>query len=262
MPLFFLIAFFVFFLGACVFSFVNVVVYRLPRKLNYISGHSACPHCGNRLNWYHNIPLFSFIALRGKCGFCKEKIACRYVCFEIAGGVLSLFTFLYYIHSLNFDYMSLLRAPLVFLLLSALMAVAFIDQDTMEIPNGLSILIAVLGLLSILLFPEISLLDRATGILSVSLPLFLIALAIEGAFGGGDIKLMAATGVFLGWKLNLIALFFALLIGGGYAGYLLLSKKKDRKAHIPFGPFLCAGVALSWFFGGFALNWYLGFFGF
>lgn len=246
--------------GASVFSFVNVVVYRLPRKMNYCTGKSICPACERALKGAQMIPVFSYLFLRGKCGYCKSAIPFRYVFMEIIGGVLALFTFIWYVDFIHFEMSALFKFLLVFTFLSVLAAIAFIDADTMEIPNGLVLFAAVLGLGAVFLFPQISLIDRGIGILSVSVPFLLLALAISGAFGGGDIKLMAACGLFLGWKLNLVALFFALITGGAYGVYLLASKKKGRKDHFAFGPFLCAGVALSLFFGQLALNGYLGFF--
>ena len=260
--LFALLYFVIFLIGASVFSFLNVVVYRLPRKMNYVSGHSVCPNCENKLKWYQLIPIFSYIFLGGKCGFCKNKISFRYTLMEILGGVFALGSFLWYVDLFNLDFYALLRSILVFALLGVLTTIAFIDGDTMEIPNGLVIFVAVFGILSYFLFPEIGIMDRIIGIFSVSVPFLLLTLAIDGAFGGGDIKLMAACGLFLGWKLSLVALFFALLTGGAYGIYLLISKKKDRKDHFAFGPFLCVGVALSQFFGQIVLNWYLGFFNF
>jgi leader peptidase (prepilin peptidase)/N-methyltransferase len=252
----------IFMLGASVFSFLNVIVYRLPKGMNYISGRSACQSCGNELKWYHMIPVFSYLFLGGKCGFCKKKISFRYTLMELLGGALAVGTFRYYIGNqlINFEYSNLLKFLTAFAFICVLVTIAFIDMDTMEIPNGLVIFAAAFGLLSIFVFPEITLLDRAIGLFSVSVPFLLITLLIDGAFGGGDIKLMAATGIFLGWQLNLVALFLALLSGGGYAAYLLISKKKGRKEHFAFGPFLCAGVILSLFFGHTLLNCYLSLF--
>lgn len=252
----------VFMLGASVFSFVNVVVYRLPRKMNYLTGKSICPACEKELKGTQMVPVFSYLLLRGKCGYCKSPIPGRYVLMEISGGVLALFTFLWYVDFNHFEMSALFRFLLVFAFLSVLAAIALIDAFTMEIPNGLVIFAAALGVGAVFLFPQISLIERGVGVLSVSVPFLLLALAINGAFGGGDIKLMAACGLFLGWKLNLTALFFALITGGGYGVYLLAAKKKGRKDHFAFGPFLCAGAALSLFFGQLALDWYMGFFTF
>lgn len=255
-----LLYFVLFMLGASVFSFINVVVYRLPRGLNYVSGHSICPDCGEKLKWYHLVPIFSYLFLGGKCGFCRKKIPFRYTFMELLGGILAILIFSEYVDLLNFEYLSLLRFLLVFALSSVLTAIAFIDWDTMEIPNGLVIFIAVFGAASILIFPQISVLERVIGALCVSVPFLLLTLAIDGAFGGGDIKLMAAAGIFLGWKLTLTALFVALLFGGGYGIYLLAAKKKGRKDHFAFGPFLCGGIIISQLFGQYILGWYLSFF--
>lgn len=252
--------FIIFLVGASVFSFLNVLAYRLPRGMNFLTGRSVCPECGEELRWYQMVPVASYLILGGKCGFCRCRIPFRYLASELLGGALAVLTALCFGWELSV--MAMLRGLAVFAFLGVLYAVALIDGDTMEIPNGLVIAAGILGLIACLLFPEPALWERAVGVLSVSLPLLLISLAVEGAFGGGDIKLMAACGLFLGWKLNLVALFFALMGGGAYGVYLLAAKKKGRKDHFAFGPFLCAGAALSLFLGERVLSWYLGFFNF
>jgi len=145
----------------------------------------------------------------------------------------------------------------VFSLLTLLLIIAQIDQQTMEIPNGLAIACIVPAAMAVFAFPDVTLTERLIGFFSVSLPLFAITLAVPGAFGGGDIKLMAVIGFFLGWKMSLTAFMLAVFSGGIYGIGLLLSKKKGAKEHFAFGPFLCAGTALTLFVGEWLLSWYL-----
>lgn len=141
-----------------------------------------------------------------------------------------------------------------------LAAIAWIDYKTMEIPNKLVLAVLTVGIVSLFTMPGPGIGSRIAGIFAVSLPLFLLTLAVPDAFGGGDIKLMAACGLFLGMKLILLSFAFAVLGGGIYGIFLMVFKKKDKKAHFAFGPFLCAGMALGYFFGDAAWRWYLGFF--
>lgn len=250
-----------FFFGAAVFSFCNVAALRIPEKKGFVTGRSQCPGCGKELKWYHTVPVLSYLFLRGKCAYCKQKISPRYLLWELLGGGIACLTFFLQCGSLlSLTALSFFRFLLLFAFFAVLGVVALIDGATMEIPNGPILILAGLGLVSIFLFPETGLIQRGIGIVCVSVPFLLLALVIEGAFGGGDIKLMAACGLFLGWKLNLTALFFALLVGGAWGAWLLLTKRRGRKDQLAFGPFLCAGVAASALFGQQALDWYLKFF--
>lgn len=150
------------------------------------------------------------------------------------------------------------RLVLILSFIGILIAISIVDIKTMEIPNGFVISVLICGIISIGLFPQIGLISRMTGFFCVSLPLAMITFMVPGAFGGGDIKLMAATGVFLGWKLNLVSLLLGILFGGIYGIYLLVGKKKDRKDHFAFGPFLCAGIVVAMFAGETLVTWYIG----
>ncbi|MDR2035061.1 MAG: A24 family peptidase [Coriobacteriales bacterium] len=154
-----------------------------------------------------------------------------------------------------------LSAALVFALLCSLLAITLRDSATREIPNALSLTVALLGLVSIFIGPTAAFpwTDHLIGAFAVSVPLLVLALVASGSFGLGDVKLMAAAGVFLGWQLVLVAACIGILIGGVYALYLLLVRKKGRKEHFAFGPALCAGIALSLFVGQPLIIWYLGF---
>ncbi|MDD3253181.1 MAG: prepilin peptidase [Lachnospiraceae bacterium] len=241
---------FIWLLGACIFSFLNVVIYRVPRKISFVRGFSHCPDCGHQLSGLDMIPVFSWLALRGHCRYCKCSVSPRYTWVELFGGCMALLC----VFKIGYN----LAALTVFAFLGMLTVVAFVDIDTMEIPDGFVLAILIIGVVSIVTMPGISLAERLIGVFAVSLPLLLITLAVPGAFGGGDIKLMGACGLLLGWKLSLVSLFLAVLTGGLYGIYLLAAKKKGRKEHFAFGPFLCAGMCLALFWGTSLTRWYLG----
>ncbi|MDO5407494.1 MAG: A24 family peptidase [Eubacteriales bacterium] len=151
-----------------------------------------------------------------------------------------------------------LSAVTVAAFLVMLAAVALTDWITMEIPDRFTAALAVIGVVSIVTMPEISPGSRLAGVFSVSVPLFLMTYFIPGAFGGGDIKLMGACGLLLGWKLSLVSLVLAILTGGSYGIWLLAAGKKGCKDHFAFGPFLCLGMFLALFWGEELVDWYLG----
>lgn len=128
----------------------------------------------------------------------------------------------------------------IFLLLLA--TAAWKDIRTRRISNAIVLGIAAAGIFSIPFFPAISLADRGIGVFCVSLPLLILTMIVPGSFGGGDIKLMAASGIFLGWEANLEAFALAVFLAGGYCIWMLLRKKLNRRERIAFGPFLCAGI--------------------
>ena len=241
-----------FLLGCCIFSFLNVVIYRLPKKMDFVTGRSACPFCGHALGAPDMVPVLGWVFLGGKCRYCKAGISVRYPLVELVGGIAAVLC--------SYHYGVNPRAIIAFLFLCVLTVVSFVDMDTMEIPFSLVIAAALMGVLSVLFFPEISFVERVIGIFCVSVPLYLLTVAVPGAFGGGDIKLMAACGIFLGWKLNLLALFLGVMGGGIYGFWLLAAKRKKRTDHFAFGPFLCLGMAAALFWGEKILDWYLGFF--
>ena len=243
------LAAFLWLFGACIFSFLNVVIYRVPRQLSFVRGRSQCPGCGHCLTGLDMVPVFSWLFLRGRCRYCGGKISARYTWIELFGGCIALLC----VFKIGFN----LAAFTAFAFLGMLTVVAFVDIDTMEIPDELVLAIFLIGLISIVTMPGTALVGRLIGMIAVSLPLLLITLVVPGAFGGGDIKLMSACGLLLGWKLNLVALLLAILGGGLYGMYLLACKKKGRKEHFAFGPFLCAGMLIALFWGNQLADGYL-----
>lgn len=251
-PILLILYIYSFFIGIVIASFINVVIYRVPLGLSVAKGRSYCPGCGHTLVWYDLFPVFSYLFLRGKCRYCKAKIPMRDTVIEFVGGLIGILCF----HHYQFTWDVLL----VFVIMMILVAITMIDFDTMTIPNGLVIALIVPTIAMTLIHPEISLLERIIGFFIISLPMYLLIIVIPDCFGGGDVKLIAVGGFLLGWKLTLVAGFIAILLGGCYAVWLLLSKKSKKGAHIAFGPYLSMGIVVSLLYGNSLLNAYLSLF--
>lgn len=242
----------IFIYGSVIGSFLNVVIYRVPRKENIAKGRSHCPVCGTQIKNYDLIPILSYLLLKGSCRNCQSHISKRYPLVEIATGVICVFTF--WMNGIN------VTSACLCIFASILLAIGLIDWDTMTIPDELVISIIICAIPFFFLQPEIAIWSRIAGFFIVSLPMLVLAMIIPGAFGGGDIKLMAASGLILGMANSVVAVFIGILIGGSYAIYLLYLKKIERKDHMPFGPSLCIGCYLGCLYGGRIIEWYLGFF--
>ncbi len=244
-----LIALFIFILGTIIGSFLNVLIYRIPLKLDFVKGHSFCPHCHHDLKALDLFPVFSYLFLGGKCRYCKVKISPRYPLIELLTGVLFTLTYLRFGNSLMSVIGCILACDLVVL--------SMIDHDTLEFDDGFSILILVLGAFALILDHSAPLLTLI-GVLAISGPMLAIAY-FTGGFGGADIKLMGAAGLLLGFP-NIIVAFFIGVISGGIQAIVLLRKGNDRKSMMPFGPHLALGIFVAYLYGSAILNWYLSFF--
>lgn len=244
-----------FVMGACIFSFVNVVICRLPRGESVVKGRSHCMECGHELAAKELIPLVSYVALRGNCSRCGAHIPIRDFVVECTGGAAFVLSAAFY--GIGRTGVISARGLLVFAFLAVLMIVAAIDWDTRIIYDRFHVIIGVLGLAAVWLFPEITLTSRLIGLVVISVPMLVLAVVIPGAFGGGDIKLMAACGWLLGWKANVFAMFAGLLTAGIYCCVMLVAGKLGRKDYFAFGPFLAAGLAAAAFCGEWIANWYL-----
>lgn len=244
--------------GLAVGSFLNVCIYRIPKKVFFESKRSYCPECKAQLKWYHNIPLFSYIALKGKCAFCGAKISPRYPIVEFLNAALWVAT--YFVYGPSFQTLQ------IDLIISVLIVMSFIDFDTKEIPDGIHAVLIVLGIAGIFLCRsygggDILWWEKLIGALAVSVPMFVIAL-ITGGIGGGDIKLYFALGLILGWKLILAAGLISVLLGGLGGVILMLMKKAGRKTEMPFGPYIAIASLVTLYFGEDLLSWYIGLMGF
>lgn len=247
----FILYLYIFVVGIVIGSFLNVVIYRVPKEISVAKGRSFCPHCQAPIKGYHNVPLFSYLWLRGKCADCGAPISLRYPLVELFTGLLAILIFAVY----GFSFAWLV----VFLAGAILICITMIDFDTMTIPNGLVLALMAPALLSFFLFPEVGILSRVIGIFVISLPMLILTLFIPEAFGGGDIKLMAVAGFMLGWGDTLLAAFIGIVLGGAVAVYLLLKKTTDK--HMAFGPYLCIGIMTALLFGDIIIYWYLNLFG-
>lgn len=236
-----------FFLGASLFSFVNVIAYRVPRGVSVVHGRSHCPQCGAVLRARDETPLLGWLLLRGKCRDCHAPIAIRYFLMECAGGGLALLCTALYGTPAYGVYAPTAQAALVFAVCAVWVAIALCDFELRVIPNRFLAALGVCGVAACFLFPAIGVSARLLGILCASAPMLLLTLLVPGGFGGGDIKLMAVAGFFLGWKLCAAAFALAILTGGCYSAVLLISRGKNHPKTIAFAPFLCACCGLVLF---------------
>jgi leader peptidase (prepilin peptidase)/N-methyltransferase len=242
----------IFAIGATIGSFVNVLVYRLPRDLDFVRGFSFCPACKHRLMPLDIVPIISWLLLRGRCRYCEARISPRYLVVEAACGAAGLLLYVFI--------PSPTQAVLFFAIFCVLLAISLIDADTQTIFDGMNIALGVLAVASIWLGPEVTMSSRLIGLAAVSVPLFVISIFISGAFGLGDVFLMVAAGFLLGWQGVLTAFFIGLILGGIYGVYVLARRKKGRKDHFAFGPCLAIGIFVSLLAGERIIDWYLSFF--
>lgn len=248
---------FSFFLGAIVGSFLNVCIYRLPADESIVSPPSHCPKCQAPIRWYQNIPILSYLFLGGRCASCRTRIPFRYPLVEFLNGALFLLVFL------RFGF--LWATPIYWVFCAALVVITFIDLDHQIIPDVISLPGIVLGFLASFAIPWLPWTSSLLGILLGGGSLFLVAAGYElltkkEGMGGGDIKLLAMLGAFLGWQAVLPVIFLSSLIGSLVGIPLMLIKKADGKLAIPFGPFLALGALLYLFWGPLLIHWYLSLF--
>lgn len=236
--------------GVTVGSFLNVCIYRLPKKISISKGRSMCTSCNNTIKFYDLIPVLSYIILGGKCRNCKSKISFRYPLIEFLNALLWLITFLYFGFTI--------KSVIYCIFFSVLLILSMIDFDIQEIPNELQFCILILGVSSLFVdgFPVLFW-DRIIAMFIISIPMAILTIVING-FGGGDIKLMFVAGFLLGTKSIILTMFIGSILASIYGiAYLII--KKERK-QIPYGPFLSIGMFISIFFGTNIINWYLSFF--
>ena len=247
MPLTVFLYIIVFLYGITIGSFLNVLIYRLPKKENIVTTRSHCMSCGNQLKWYDLVPLFSYLVLRGKCRKCKAKISVQYPLIEGLNGVLYILVFMRYGISVE--------TLLYCLLSSALLALSVIDLRTYEIPVGFQYFILVLGIARVATDYKNWLL-YVIGFFAVSVFLYLIVLISKGAaMGGGDVKLMAVCGLLIGWKLILLSLAVGCILGSII--HLLRMKFSGQEHMLAMGPYLSLGIMISVLWGNQFLTWYL-----
>ena len=232
--------------GLAIGSFLNVLIYRLPRNLQFAKGRSVCPDCGNTIKWYHNIPLLSYVALRGRCAYCEKKIPIRYPLVEL----LNALGYLYFYYSYGWS----VDLGIYLFLTSALIVIFFIDLDHQIIPDKITLPGMVLGLLVSLAPGGLSLLQAIIGLVVGGGALYLIAIFGDWLFkkesmGGGDVKMAAMLGAFLGWQKVLLVFLGSAVIGLVISLILMgFSARLRQQRVVPFGPFiaLAAVIAIVW----------------
>ncbi len=246
----------VFLLGISVGSFLNVCILRLPEHKNIVMEPSRCMKCGYRLKWYDLVPLVSWIALKGRCRKCHEPISRQYPIVEAANGIGWVVIFL--VRGFEYELVYDVTTLCYMALFSALLVISVIDWRTYEIPFGCNIFILAVGLIH-LAVDHTNWLQYVIGLTAVSLFLYLLYVLTRGrGIGGGDVKLMAATGLLIGWKLNILALVLGCIIGSVI--HIFRMKLSGENHVLAMGPYLSIGVVISALWGDKILNWYLAMF--
>lgn len=242
-------------LGSVIGSFLNVCIHRLPRGESLVFPGSHCPRCGAPIRWYDNVPIVSYMLLRGRCRNCREPIAARYPLVELISALLCLWILARYGLSVT--------AAIYYLLVCALVVVAFIDLDHQIIPDVITYPGIPAGVAASFLLPDITLKHSILGVLLGGGILLSVASVFrwirkKEGMGMGDVKLLAMIGAFLGWKAVVLTLLVSSFVGAlvGYAVLRLSGKGVGQP--IPYGPFLVLG-ALTYLLGGAHwVDWYLG----
>lgn len=229
--------FFIF--GTVIASFVNVVIYRIPLKLDYVKGHSFCPYCHHHLKMIHMIPIISYIVLKGRCYYCRERISIHDTIVELIGGILCALCYYFEL------------GMIVYLMMMLFYVISMIDIKTMEIPY--ECMVVYLILILIYRKGDIFHIEYIIGALIMVFPLVMMNLIKKDCIGGGDIIILGMSGLLLGYRLVCIGLFIAVLIACFYA----IMKRLNKNDYLAFGPFICVGMMSSLLFGERILYFYM-----
>jgi leader peptidase (prepilin peptidase)/N-methyltransferase len=243
-------------LGLAVGSFLNVCIHRLPREGSIVRPASSCPHCGYVLRWFDNVPVLSYVLLGGRCRTCKAGISIRYPIVEVA--TMAIFA----AHHLVFGLDILLVPRLLFA--CALIVLFAIDLEHHLLPNVITLPGIVVGLAFSALLPP-GLVDALIGVVAGGGVLWLIGEAYyrysgQEGMGGGDVKMLAMIGAFLGWKLMVLTLVLSSVLGSVVGLLVIVFKRGGMKYALPYGTFLSLGALVASLFGRQILDWYLGFY--
>ncbi len=259
-----LIATLVFMFGAMAGSFLNVCIARIPNRESVVRPSSHCPKCSNPIYFFDNIPIISFVILLGRCRFCGERISPRYLVVEALSGLLA--AALYYQFGLGLAFFT----ACVFV--AALIVVSFIDLDVRIVPDAISLPGIAIGVIISLIakywvddpseviptpFSAVAGIFAGGGFLFAVAWMYQRLTGIDG-MGGGDIKLLAMIGAFLGWQSIPFTIFLASLAGSVIGLGVMLVTGAGRRLALPFAPFLCFGATLHLFFGRELLAFYCG----
>lgn len=232
--------------GAAIGSFLNVLISRIPQGISIVYPSSHCPKCGHAIRFYDNIPIISYIILRGRCRDCHEKISPRYPLVEMLTAIISLL--LFWKFGLSFKYL------FSFVFSCTLIVITFVDFDHQIIPDIITLPgIPIFALIAVL-FMGVPWMDAVIGIIIGGGCLYAVAVGYElitkrEGMGGGDIKLLAMLGGFLGWKSIFFIVFVSSLLGALVGISMMIAKGQDMKYAVPFGPFLSIAAIAYIFFG-------------
>jgi leader peptidase (prepilin peptidase)/N-methyltransferase len=234
-------------------SFLNVCIYRLPREESIVFPASHCTECGTKLKPVDLIPVLSYFILKGKCSSCGSRISAIYPLIELLNVCLYLLIYMNYGMSFKFAAFALLASTLI--------TITFIDIKHQIIPDGLIVFLLITGLAANIYMHGLKeILGFGIGFILGGGIFLLIAIATNGAMGGGDIKLMAALGLWFGWKYIIIIGLLSFTIGALVSLTLIILKLKTKKDYIPFGPFISISAYICIFFGDIILQSYLSYF--
>ncbi|MEE8185284.1 MAG: prepilin peptidase [Thermodesulfobacteriota bacterium] len=241
-----LIYIFLFAFGAITGSFLNVCIYRIPLKKSIIFPPSSCPKCKKHIPFYDNIPIISYILLHGRCRYCNARIPLNYLIIEVVTALVAVSLFI--VFGLT------LEALVYYILLSALIVITLIDLEHKIIPDVISLPGIAVGFAVSFFLPVPGVKNSLIGMVAGGGVLFVVAYGyymITGreGMGGGDIKLLAMIGAFLGWRGILVTLFVGSFVGAIIGGVFMILKGRDTKYAIPFGPFLSLGATIYLFIG-------------
>jgi len=252
MPLY-LIEIFIVIIGVCIGSFLNVCIYRLPASQSIVHPRSKCPKCDNLIAFYDNIPVLSFVWLKGRCRHCGVKIGLRYPAVELLSGMLALAAFLKFGLSIE--------TLIYFTFTACLLVVTFIDLDHRIIPDVITLPGIPICFAASFALPTITYKAALLGVFVGGGSLFLVAwiyslLTKKEGMGGGDIKLLAMMGALVGWQGVIFIIFVSSLVGTIAGLAVMLQSNKGMKLAVPFGPFLAIGSITYIFFGTRLIQWY------
>ena len=241
----------IFIFGITIGSFLNVCIYRIPLGESIVTAPSHCMTCGRKLKWYDMVPVFSWLVLGGKCRNCKSKISVQYPIIEGVNGIL--YVMICAVDGLEWS------SVIYCFMASALLVLSIIDWRTYEIPFGINVFLFILGV-------AMTILDRGNfaehliGMVCVSGLLGILYLLSGGrAIGGGDIKLMFACGLILGWQRILLAFLVGCIVGS--VVHMIRIKVQGAGRVLAMGPYLAVGVMLAALWGNSWIGWYLGLLG-
>ncbi len=250
----FLIVAIIFIFGMCIGSFLNVCIYRLPSSKSIINPtRSICPHCNSAIQFYDNIPVFSYVWLKGRCRQCNASISFRYPLVELMAGIVAINVF--------FMFGLTMESVVYFIFISSLLVITFIDIDHKIIPDIITLPGIPVGLAASFVLSTMTFKASILGLLIGGGSLLLVAWAYslitrKEGMGGGDIKLLGMIGTFVGWKGVIFTIFVASVAGTFVGMIFMLLKGKNLKFALPFGPFLSIGAISFIFFGEKVLFWY------